>query len=180
MVSSIVRSLCDYCFKKMGKSKDEEDNMTGLYRILVVCTGNVCRSPMVEGFLRTLANERGLDHVVIESAGTHALDNLTPMKFAVEAAAEHDIDIRDVRSTYLDRALVLEAHLILVMEHNHVEYIQTNWPKESAGKVKLMSSWHPDDPKDDEIKDPMGAKMPFYRRTAIHLKACCEGLLELL
>ena len=46
--------------------------MTQLFHILVVCTGNICRSPMAEGILRALAEAEGLDRVVVESAGTHA------------------------------------------------------------------------------------------------------------
>lgn len=186
MVISLLRSVCSYRIGKKEKnfkkqrSTHKESGMTKLYRILAVCTGNVCRSPMVEGFLKAQAQETGMDHVVVESAGIHAVDDLTPTNFAIEAAAELGVDIRNYRSVYLTRDLVEEANIILVMEKAHVTHIQSHWPKESAGKVKLIRTWHPFNPSESEIKDPMGSNLIFYRRTAKLLKECCEGLMELL
>lgn len=154
--------------------------MADPYRILVVCTGNVCRSPMAEGFIKTLAEKAGLDHVEVSSAGTHAPIGCSPSTFAVEAAIERGVDIRGNQATYLDREHVLEADLILVMEKNHLDHIQTHWPEESAGKVRLLRTWHPQSPTEEDINDPIGASREFYRNIAGLLWECSEGLIELL
>ena len=152
--------------------------MTDLYRILVVCTGNICRSPMGEGFLNLLAGEAGLDHVVAESAGTHAPEGSPSTAFAISAAAELGADLRNHSATYLNRNLVAEADLILVMTSEHLEFIVTNWPKEAGDKVKLMRVFHRDAPSADKIPDPIGASQAVYRKVAHLIKACCEGVIE--
>ena len=152
--------------------------MTDLYRILVVCTGNICRSPMGEGFLNRLAGDAGLDHVVVESAGTHAPEGSPSTSSAISAAAELGADLRNHRATYLDRSLVAGADLILVMTPEHLDFIVSNWPKEAGDKVKLLRVFHRDAPSADEIPDPIGASQPVYRRVAHLIKACCEGVIE--
>jgi protein-tyrosine phosphatase len=152
--------------------------MTKLYRILVVCTGNVCRSPMGEGFLNLLAAEAGLDHVVVESAGTHAPEGSPPTSLAKQAAAELGADIRGHRAAYLDRSMVKEADLILVMEPEHLEFILSRWPEDALDKVKLIRSYHPDRPSAEEVPDPIGAALPVYREVAGLLKECAGGVIR--
>lgn len=150
------------------------------YRILVVCTGNVCRSPMAEGFIKTLVEREGLDHVEVSSAGTHAPEGCTPSTFAVESAAELGVDIRGYHATYLEGRHVEEANLVLVMEKNHLEHVRRKWPKESAGKIRLFRTWHPVSPSEEDITDPIGASREFYRGVARLLWECSEGLVQLL
>ena len=152
--------------------------MADTYRILVVCTGNVCRSPMAEGFIKSLLAKAGKDHVIVESAGTHAPVGCSPSAYAIEAAAELGIDIRDNRATYLDGPMLEEADLILVMQQSHKDHIHSLWPKESAGKVRLLRTWHPVNPSEEEITDPIGASRGFYRRVARLMMECSEGLVD--
>jgi protein-tyrosine-phosphatase len=154
--------------------------MTELYKILVVCTGNVCRSPMAEGFLRSMASERGLDHVVVESAGIHAPVGSPPSTFAVVAAMEMGSDIQNGRAAYLGRRDVESADLILVMERAHLGHILTTWPSDSGDKVKLLRSYHPDEPKEEDIPDPIGADLTYYRGIADLLHECCTGVMRRL
>lgn len=154
--------------------------MTELYHVLVVCTGNICRSPMAEGFLKTLVSDQGLDPLVVESAGIHAPEGSPPSSLAVVAALELGSDIQHGRAAYLKKSDVKEADLILVMERAHMGHILTTWPSDAGTKVKLLRSYHPVQPEEDDIPDPIGSDLTYYRRIAELLHECCEGVIKRL
>lgn len=157
-----------------------DEKMTDLYRILVVCTGNVCRSPMAEGLLARHAQTAGLHHVVVESAGTHAPEGSPASTFARQAAAELGADIDRHRARYLNRAMVEDADLILVMENAHEQFIASALPAASEGKVKLMRTYHAGDPSSEDVPDPIGADLGYYRDVARLIDDCCMGVLKTL
>ena len=89
--------------------------------ILIVCTGNICRSPMAQGFLRQLLAERGLNGISITSAGTSAWADGEATEEAVEALRERGIDISDHRARRLRRSMVESADLVIGMTGEHRE-----------------------------------------------------------
>jgi protein-tyrosine phosphatase len=97
--------------------------------ILVVCTGNVCRSPIAEGFLRAAFEARmGSDAPQVASAGTMGWTGSGADPNSVEAAAERGIDISGHRARILDRADIAEATLILAMANEHVDAVNLAAP----------------------------------------------------
>src|SRR2546422_7739588 len=88
-------------------------------RILLVCTGNICRSPMAEGFLRQLLDERGAGEVEVSSAGVQSWDDSPATPEAVRALQERGIDISDHLAQRLNRSLIEEADLVLGMAGDH-------------------------------------------------------------
>ncbi len=133
---------------------------------------------MGEGFLKKLAEERGLHQVVVESAGTHAPEGSPPSSLAVQAAAELGVDIRMNRSSPLERRAVESADLILVMERGHRDFILAHWPDEGEGKVRMMWSFYQNPPAGDEVPDPIGLVMHVYRRIAQDLMECSEAVIK--
>ncbi len=148
--------------------------------ILMVCTGNICRSPMAAGLLRQrLANE-GLDaRYKVSSAGTWALENRPASEHAVEVMAARGVDISDHRARNLTAAAVAEADLILVMSREHEQIIANTWPQyrwkvhrlgEMAGKRR-------------DVDDPYGRPIEEYRACAdvidAYLARGLERILEL-
>lgn len=88
--------------------------------ILVVCTGNVCRSPMAEGFLRAaLATRLGDDAPTVVSAGTHGWEGSPATAEAVEAARERGAAIEGHRAQVLTGELVDAADLVVCMAAEH-------------------------------------------------------------
>ena len=86
-----------------------------MVRVLLVCTGNICRSPMAEGFLAD-RSQRLLDgEVRVGSAGTWARRGRPPMPEAVQAAEERGVSIEDLRSTPMAPDLVAAADLVITM-----------------------------------------------------------------
>jgi len=89
--------------------------------ILLVCTGNICRSPMAFGFIRQLLRERGISTIPVRSAGVQAWDDSPPTPEAVEALQERGIDISSHMARRLNRSLIEDADLVLAMSAEHRE-----------------------------------------------------------
>jgi protein-tyrosine phosphatase len=96
-------------------------------QVLVVCTGNICRSPMAEGFLRELFHDRleaaaddgDVESIHVSSAGTAAWDGSRATGEAIEAAADREADIRDHRARRLAAHHLVQADLVLAMATEH-------------------------------------------------------------
>jgi protein-tyrosine phosphatase len=91
----------------------------GLFQIVVVCTGNICRSPMAEGILRARLSPRAAEFATVASAGVAAAPGLRASSHSVTVARENDIDIAAHRSRPLTPFLIRTTDLILVMEEHH-------------------------------------------------------------
>jgi protein-tyrosine phosphatase len=88
--------------------------------ILVVCTGNICRSPIAEGLLRDALQRRLGDAApTVSSAGTHGWQGSAPTPEGVEAARELGIDTSLHRGRRLTRAMAEDADLLLGMASDH-------------------------------------------------------------
>jgi len=85
--------------------------------ILILCTGNICRSPMAEALLRERLRERGID-ASVSSAGL-SFDDRPATGDAVDAATGYGLDLRGHRSRVLAPELVEQADLVLAMERLH-------------------------------------------------------------
>ncbi|HBX3114000.1 TPA: protein tyrosine phosphatase [Klebsiella pneumoniae] len=103
--------------------------------ILIVCTGNICRSPIAERFLR-----RELPQKRIDSAGTGALINQEADKSAVEIAIKHGLSLEGHRGQQFTPALARQYDLILVMEKAHLVQVGKIAP-EARGKTMLFGEW---------------------------------------
>jgi glycine hydroxymethyltransferase len=87
--------------------------------ILLVCTGNICRSPMASGFLSGLLRERGIDDVTVASCGVSAWEGSPPTPEAVAAMREQGRDISRHMARRMSRRMVESADLIVGMSHEH-------------------------------------------------------------
>ncbi|CAM8065930.1 protein-tyrosine-phosphatase [Klebsiella michiganensis] len=103
--------------------------------ILVVCTGNICRSPIGERFLR-----QALPNKKIDSAGTSALVEHSADDSAVRIAEKHGISLEGHKGQQFTSKLARQYDLILVMEKCHLEQIGRSAP-EVRGKTMLFGQW---------------------------------------
>lgn len=103
--------------------------------ILVVCMGNICRSPTGERLLQAqFPNKK------IHSAGIIAKENMPANESAIRIAQHHNLSLDNHQSRRLTKELCQEADLILVMENNHVDKVHQQFP-ETRGKVMLFGQW---------------------------------------
>ena len=87
--------------------------------VLLVCTGNICRSPIAEGFIGSLVAVRGIEGINAESAGTSGWEGSQAVPEAIEALRELGVDISQHRARRLTRALIERADLILALAAEH-------------------------------------------------------------
>ncbi len=95
-------------------------------KLLVLCTGNICRSPMAQGVLEHLLERKGLtDRISVDSAGTHAeaWAGAAPEPMAVEVAASHGIDISGQRARQFHLEDFLRFDAILAMDRYNFQYL---------------------------------------------------------
>ncbi len=109
-------------------------------RILFVCLGNICRSPLAEGVFRSLASERGLGAALTaDSAGTGAWHlGEPPDPRSVSVAARHGIDISRQRCRQVDDADFHRFDLILGMDRSNLKALKRMAPAGSPAKVALF------------------------------------------
>jgi protein-tyrosine phosphatase len=124
--------------------------------ILVVCTGNVCRSPIAEGLLRNALERRfGPRAPLVSSAGTQGWEGSPAMPESIEAAREREIDISGHVARRLSVRMVLDADLILAMADEHREVIVGASPRLGPKTftlkelVRLLGALEGPDPQDD-------------------------------
>src|SRR5210317_680157 len=131
--------------------------------ILVVCVGNICRSPMAEALLKR--ELRGQDGMTVESAGLGALVGHPASDYSVELMAEMGIDITGHRARQIHPDMVRDADLVLVMEAGHKRAIDDADPS-ARGKVYRLGEWQ-----DRNIDDP-------YRQPKAAFADALEDIIE--
>ncbi|HEY7729040.1 MAG TPA: hypothetical protein VID50_11375 [Candidatus Eisenbacteria bacterium] len=137
-----------------------------MFQVLLVCTGNTCRSPMAAGLLKSILPPEIAGNVRVVSAGTGALPGSPPSELAVSTLASSGIDIREHRSVTLSADLLRESDLILGMEPQHLERTRELAP-DAAARAYLITEQGAGGRRHsgDGIADPMGAGADTYQDT---------------
>ncbi|MEM9056344.1 MAG: low molecular weight protein-tyrosine-phosphatase [Pseudomonadota bacterium] len=118
--------------------------------ILLLCTGNICRSPMAQAVLQAELAARSVD-VAVESAGTGALVDHPADPIAIELMAERGLDIEAHRGRQLTGGMLRAFPLILVMESGQRRHVERRWPL-ARGRVHDLGRWS-----DFDVPDPYKA-----------------------
>src|SRR5690554_2977830 len=110
--------------------------------LLVVCLGNICRSPMAEGALRAHLDGAGLEHVRVDSAGTgdwHVGN--PPDSRAIATAARHGVDISGQRARQLHQDDYRRFDWVLCADLQNLSDVRARQPEGASARIDLLTRW---------------------------------------
>lgn len=128
--------------------------------ILVLCTGNICRSPIAEAVLRARLVGAGIE---VRSAGTAALVGEPADRLAVEVAHDQGLDLSAHRGQQATLPLMQGSDLLLVMTREHADWVHGRLPA-LRGRVHLLGRW-----RGEEIADPYGDPKSAFEASISHI-----------
>lgn len=139
------------------------------HKILMVCLGNICRSPLAEGIMRSKLGDR----ILIDSAGTgdwHAGEH--PDKRAITAAKNHGVDISKLRARQVKASDLDEFDLIFAMDESNYLNLQamTSNPDQKS-KIKMILG-------DSNVPDPYWGDAADFENVFRLLDAAIDGVIE--
>lgn len=135
--------------------------------VLVVCAGNICRSPTAEYVLKSKLQGK---NVTVSSAGLTALEGKPADAQAQQIASTHNIDMSEHQGRQITSNLVANNSVILVMEQRHVNDLCAHYPQ-ARGKTFLLGKWIGD----KEIPDPYRQSQEAFEHVYALIDSACSA-----
>lgn len=152
---------------------DDQEKKGGRNRVLLVCTGNMCRSPMAEYMLRHHLGENSAWEV--ESAGTHAVDGVPASREAVDVLREKGVDLSPHRSRSINSEIVRSADLIVAMTEVQADELRRLFP-DARDRIFTLASFDSSGHGRD-IADPIGSSTKIYSNIRDQIEKSLLGLI---
>ena len=148
-------------------------------RVLFVCLGNICRSPMAEGVFRKRVADAGLTEVIeIDSAGTHAYHVDEPPDPRAQAAVRRrGIEIGGLRGRRATGEDFTRFDYILAMDHENYEHLEAIAPEEHVHKLRLFLEYATRCA-ERAVPDPYFGAANGFDRVLDMIEDAAEGLLR--
>lgn len=144
-----------------------QNEVSGM-KILFICSGNTCRSPVAEGLFNLLAQRQGLD-AVAGSAGLFAAEGEEANPNAVRAAAELGADISGHNAKQVTVEQIKIADSIFTMTRSQAASLKSALPL-YADKISPIG--------ESDVSDPFGGGIDTYRQTAVEIKNLIENIIS--
>ncbi len=146
--------------------------MNKINSVLLVCIGNICRSPYAEIKLKEMIKNSNLENFNISSAGINAMIGESATLNSIKVAKENNLDLSAHIAKQLTLHHVKQYELILVMEEEQKKWIEKKFPF-SFGKVHLIGKWN-----NEIIYDPYQKPYPAFVEMAKKIDLCLLDWLE--
>jgi len=152
-----------------------------MYKVLFVCTGNICRSPTAEGVLRHRVEALGLaDKIAVDSAGTHAYHvGEAPDQRSVVAAKKRGILIDGLRARKIAPGDFTEFNLILALDFEHLTHLRRMEPKDATACTDLFLEYV-GNTREKEVPDPYYSDTQHFEYVLDLIESGVEPLVEKL
>lgn len=149
-------------------------------KIMFVCTGNICRSPMGHYYLQKLVNEAGLgNEYLISSCGTYANTGESSTINAIEAMKTYGVDLNKHRATNIADTDIEDYDLVICLTLTHKASV-LGYSSKLKGKVYTLKEYsYPEDPYKN-IDDPWGLNLNVYNDCAEEIVKAVDILFEKL
>lgn len=143
-------------------------------RVVVLCVGNICRSPMAEALLKERFRGNGMDNVEVRSAGIATVEARPVDESALQVMHASNLDLTGQLSQRVSSKLIAWAELILVMEDFQKQYIESEFPQ-ARGKVFLIGHW-----RGIQIPDPYRGHYSLFEASYQLLSLCSDDWVNRL
>lgn len=150
-----------------------------MYKVLFVCTGNICRSPTAEGVFRELARREGIvEKMHVDSAGTHGYhEGEPPDSRSIITAKQNGVDLSGQTARRLRLDDFTEFDLILAMAQSHYDFMDRIRPEGSKAELALFLNFLPGFEHQD-VPDPWFGHEDGFQHVFDLVHSGCEVLLD--
>ena len=143
-------------------------------KVLFICTGNTCRSPMAEGYLKDFAAKAGRTDIQVLSAGTGAFPGQAASAHGIAILGEEGIDLTNHQSRMAEKIFLEASDLILTMGRSHKSQLIYAFP-ELKDKIFTLHEYAGEE---GEVSDPFGGSRSEYEQTAKEIRGLVEKVWE--
>ncbi len=146
-------------------------------KIMFICTGNICRSAMAEGYLRKRAIEEKLK-IEVFSSGIYGEEGAGASYLAKEAMSEYGVNLNEHKATVTAKSNIEEMDLILCATASHKRIIKQTYPELAEKTFTIKEYAYGENCQDKDISDPWGYDITIYRKCATELTDAIEEIIK--
>lgn len=167
-------------WRRNASVEDDETPAPGALHVLMVCTGNICRSPTAQGVLRAKLRRQGLHRAVwVDSAGTHGYHTEEPPDArAIRHAAARGYEIAGLKARPVTTRDFARFHWMLAMDESNMAWLQRKSPSPQSPRIELLTA--AGGLAEPEVPDPYYGPDAGFEHVLDLVEQACDGVIQRL
>ena len=151
-----------------------------MIKIMFVCTGNICRSPMAHHYMQKRVKDLNIeDNFLISSCGVYACTGEKATQNAIFVMKEYDVDMENHRATNIADTNIEDYDYIITLTTRHKEQIRYFYPK-LGNNIYTLREFVDNNEMYKDIDDPWGLNITVYKNCALEIVEKVDKLIEKL